>query len=83
MSSFTSQVLPVLSAALLLSAELRKSISSQEDKVQQLQAAHDQLQQSVETVQELPLKLRHQVGDASSGCTELLLDTQVLNKACT
>lgn len=37
-------------------------MKAQEEQLQQLQDAHDQMQKTIRTVQELPFKLRHQVG---------------------
>eukprot|EP00775_Hariotina_reticulata_P008449 gene8449-8633_t len=49
------------SALLIYHAEVRKAITAQETRLEQLQVAHDQLQETINCVQQLPSKLRHQV----------------------
>lgn len=49
------------SAFAVYAADVRKAISKQKSQLDQLRAAHDQLQQTIDSLEQLPAKLRHEI----------------------
>jgi prefoldin alpha subunit len=49
------------SALVVYHAEVRKAITAQQNRLEQLQVAHDNLQGTIKCVKRLPSKLRHQI----------------------
>ena len=51
----------VTAASSVYAVEVRKAINSQQDQLNQLEAAHEQLQQTLTSLEQLPSKLKHEI----------------------